>query len=115
MARQKYTVKNITLVSNNVNDTNLEKYEVLVDWTDKNGEVHEVKDIVLVNPYSTVYGKYPKPLHIKYPSRHTFIINKVAFSTLGDITDTSIKINVAKALLKYMYPVDGRQYIKEIF
>ena len=66
MARQKYTVKNITLVSNNVNDTNLEKYEVLVDWTDKNGEVHEVKDIVLVNPYSTVYGIHYQQSSIFY-------------------------------------------------
>lgn len=115
MARASYKVKNIALVDNNIDETGYEQYEVIVEWTNKIGEVHDVKDIVLVNPHSTIYGKYPHPLFIKYPSRHTFSVNEVKFSTLGVDVDRAIKTKVAKELLKFMYPVEGRQYVAEIF
>lgn len=113
--RQKYTIKNITLVANNVNETGFDKYTVILDWTDKTGETREVKDIVMVNPKSIIYGKVSKPLQIAYPSSHTFIINNQKFSNLGDDVNMAIKVHVAKALLKFIYPVDGRQYISIIF
>jgi len=116
MARASYKVKNISLVDNNINNTGYEQYEVIVEWTNKLNEVREVRDIVIVNPHSTIYGKYPKPLFIKYPSRHSFFVNKVNFHSLGDDVDRAIKKNVAKALLKFMYPgTEGRQYVAEIF
>lgn len=115
MARSSYKVVSIKLVDSNINETGYEKYEVLLIWKDKFGQTREVKDVVLVNPNSIVYGNTTKPLNIKYPASHRFFVNNDIFSTLGHDVDAKIMICTAKALLKFIYPVDGKKYISQIF
>lgn len=114
MARSSYKVTNIKLTDKNFKGCHFDRYEVTVNWTDKTGELHVVTDVVNVS-LSTVYGKSSKPLHIQYPSNHLFFVNGVNFKTLGENVDRGIITNVSKTILKFIYPIEGRQYIAEIF